>query len=57
MTIPEAALALGVAPDTLRQQIKKRKLKAHKMGSSWYVSPAEVERYSRENRRKGPEAA
>lgn len=54
MTIPEAAAALGLAPDTLRQQIKKRKLKAHKMGATWYVSPLEVERYRNEQlRRKG----
>lgn len=57
MTIPEAAEALGLKPSTLRLQIKLKKLRAHKMGASWYVSPIEVERYARENRRKGPEAA
>jgi excisionase family DNA binding protein len=57
MTIPEAAAALGVAPATLRTQIRMRKLKAHKMGTSWYVSPAEVERYARENQRAKGDAA
>lgn len=57
MTIPEAADVLGLKPSTLRLQIKLKKLRAHKMGASWYVSPIEVERYARENRRKGPEAA
>ena len=52
MTIPEAAAVLGVAPATLRTQIRMRKLKAHKMGTSWYVGPAEVERYARENQRE-----
>ena len=50
MTIPEAAAVLGLAPSTLRHQIKNRKLKAHKMGRGWYVSPEEVARYRRENR-------
>jgi excisionase family DNA binding protein len=53
MTIPEAAEALGLSASTLRLQIKLRKLKAHKMGATWYVNPAEVERYARENSRRG----
>jgi excisionase family DNA binding protein len=52
VTIPEAAAALGLAPSTLRHQIKNHKLKAHKMGGLWYVNPAEVERYSRESQGK-----
>jgi excisionase family DNA binding protein len=50
LTIPEAAKSLGVAPSTLRHQIKNRKLRAHKMGRGWYVTDEEVERYARENR-------
>jgi excisionase family DNA binding protein len=53
MTIPEAAKALGLAPSTLRHQIKNRKLKAHKMGATWYVNPAEVARYAAESQGKG----
>ena len=54
LSLPEAARSLGLAPATLRQQIKKRKLKAHKMGATWYVSPLEVDRYRNEQlRRKG----
>jgi excisionase family DNA binding protein len=49
MTVSEAAAALGVRPSTLRHQIKNRKLRAHKMGSTWYVSPLEVERYRAES--------
>jgi excisionase family DNA binding protein len=52
LTIPEAALALGVKPSTLRHQIRNRKLRAHKMGATWYVSAEEVERYRTENRGK-----
>jgi excisionase family DNA binding protein len=52
MTIPEAAEALGLKASTLRLQIKLRKLKAHKMGSTWYVNPAEVERYRQTSLRK-----
>jgi excisionase family DNA binding protein len=45
MTVTEAARALGIAPSTLRHQIKNRKVKAHKMGTDWYIAPAEVARY------------
>lgn len=50
MTIPEAAKALGLSPSTLRHQIKNRKLRAHKMGRGWYVTPEEVERYRRDHK-------
>lgn len=53
MTIPEAAEALGLAPSTLRHQIKNRKLRAHKMGRGWYVAPEEVDRYRREHQKEG----
>ena len=54
MTIVEAAAVLGLKPSTLRLQVKLGKLKAHKMGADrWFVSATEVERYARENRRKG----
>jgi excisionase family DNA binding protein len=49
MTIPEAAASLGLSPNTLRHQIRLRKMRAHKMGYGWYVSPEEVERYRRES--------
>ena len=54
MTIPEAAQALGLAASTLRWQIKNRKLRAHKMGRGWYVSPEEVERYRAEVQKAVP---
>lgn len=52
MTLPEAAERLGLAPSTLRHQIKNRKLRAHKMGRTWYVTDEEVERYRVENSTK-----
>ena len=51
MTITEAARTLGLSPKTLRQQIKNRKLRAHKMGRSWFLADEEVARYARENQR------
>ena len=51
MTLSEAAVVLGVHPDTLRRQIRLGKLKAKKIGPIWTVTPKEVERYARENRR------
>lgn len=52
MTLTEAAVRLGLTPDTLRQQIHAGKLKATKHGPGlWWVTPAEVERYRAESRR------
>jgi excisionase family DNA binding protein len=45
MTITEAAEVLGLAPGTLRIQVKLGKLKAHRMGGRLYVTPLEVARY------------
>ncbi len=51
LTLAEAAQSLGVAASTLRHQIKLGKMAAHRMGRDWFVTPAEVERYRRENKR------
>lgn len=51
MTLTDAAKALGVAPSTLRVQVRNGKLHAERHGRDWWVEPAEVERYRRENRR------
>lgn len=53
MTLIEAAELLDVTPDNLRQAIARGSLKATKVGRDWQVTPREVERYGRENRR-GP---
>jgi len=50
MTIPEAAKVLGLAPSTLRHQIANKRLRARKMGRTWYVTAEEVERYRLESR-------
>ena len=51
MTLTEAARVLGVDPGTLRVQIHNGKLKGRKIGPIWTVTPSEVERYAKENRR------
>mgnify|MGYP001165939383 CR=1 FL=1 len=51
MTITEAAKRLNLSPKTLRQQVKNRKLRAHKMGRTWFVTDEEIARYAAENRR------
>jgi len=56
MTVVEAAERLGLAPSTLRHQIKNHKLRARKMGRGWYVTDEEVERYRRESARQKGEA-
>ena len=50
-SIPQAAKLLGLAPSTLRHQIKNGKLAARKVSRDWYVTAEEVERYRAENRR------
>lgn len=49
--LKEAAAILGISPDNLRQAIARGSLAATKHGRDWWVEPAEVERYGRENRR------
>lgn len=51
VTIPQAALSLGLAASTLRRQARLGKLSAHKIGRDWYVTVGEVERYRHDNRR------
>jgi excisionase family DNA binding protein len=51
-SLPEAAKLLGVAPSTLRHQIKNGKLAARKVSRDWYLTLEEIERYRRENRRE-----
>jgi excisionase family DNA binding protein len=52
MTIIDAAKSLGLAPSTLRWQVKNGKLRARRMGGRLYVTDAEVERYRAENRKE-----
>jgi hypothetical protein len=52
VTLPEAARSLGRADSTLRHQIRRRKLAAHKIGRDWYLTVGEVERYRRDNRKE-----
>ena len=51
MTLKQAAALLGVEPGTLRRQVNLGKLHAAKKGRDWHVTPGEVERYRRENRK------
>ena len=50
-SLPEAAKLLGLAPSTLRHQLKNGKLRGRKISRDWYLTEDEVERYRRENRR------
>ena len=58
LSLPEAAKSLGLAPSTLRHQIKNGKLAARKVSRDWYVTEAEVARYRQEHRKPDqPDAA
>ena len=56
MTLVEAARSLGLAPATLRRQIKNGRLKASKHGHVWWVTEGEVERYRKDTRRHREQA-
>ena len=49
-SLPEAAKLLGLAPSTLRHQIKNGKLRARKVSRDWYLTTEEIERYRQEHR-------
>jgi excisionase family DNA binding protein len=49
LTISQAATMLGVAPSTLRHQVRHGRLRARRLGSVYVVSPREVERYRRQS--------
>ena len=51
LSLPEAAKVLGLAPATLRQQIRNGKLAARKVSRDWYLTDEEVERYRAEHKR------
>lgn len=53
LTLTEAAKQLGLAPSTLRHQVRNGKLAARKVGNEWHVTPEEVARYGRESKGKG----
>ncbi len=50
-SVPEAAKLLGLAPNTVRQQIRNGKLAARKISRDWYLTAEEIERYRAEHRR------
>lgn len=45
MPLNEAAKSLGIAPSTLRHQLRLGRFVARKIGPRWYVTPDEVARY------------
>jgi excisionase family DNA binding protein len=48
-TLTEAGAQLGVAPSTLRNQIRNGRLRATMIGKTWTVTEREIERYRRES--------
>ncbi len=54
MTLKEAAAILGITPATLRQQIRNGRMRARKMGRTWYVSEESVASYRAMYRRDKP---
>jgi len=55
-SVTEAAKLLGLAPSTLRHQIRNGKLVARKVSRDWYLTTEEIERYRAQNRRPATES-
>lgn len=51
-TVNEAADILGLAPATLRAQIRLGKLTAEKFGRDYFITDDEVARYAVESKRR-----
>lgn len=49
MTLAEAGRQLGVAPTTLRIQVRNGRLKARLVGKTYLVTERELERYRAES--------
>ena len=49
LTLPIAAEQLGIASDTLRAQIRRKRLRAERLGRDWVVEEREVARYRRDS--------
>lgn len=49
VTLRGAAESLGVAPDTLRAQVHRKRLDAFKVGRDWVLRRVEVDRYAQES--------
>ncbi len=45
MTVNEAARELGILPATVRIQILRGVIPAHKIGRDWIIAPEAVDRY------------
>jgi hypothetical protein len=49
LTLAQAGASLGVAPATLRNQLRLGRLHGRKVGTVWTISEREVERYRAES--------
>ena len=49
ITLAQAGALLGVSPASLRNQVRNGRLTATKVGTTWVVTPREVERYRTES--------
>lgn len=55
LTVPQAAVLLGLKPRSVRMFIERGMIKGEKRGRDWFISQDEVDRYQRERRKPGPQ--
>ncbi len=46
MTVPEAAVFLGVNPETIRRNIWQKRLPAIRRGRQWFIEREDLERFA-----------
>jgi excisionase family DNA binding protein len=56
-TIDESAQSLGVSPDSLYRAIKRKDLRAIRLGGRWLVTPEELDRLLKAGRPSADAAA
>lgn len=42
LTVPEAAIVLGVAEETVRRRVRSKDLPARKRGTQWFIREADL---------------
>jgi len=48
LTIKKVAWSLGVHPESVRRWLRTKRIHGAKLGCGWRISPAELDRISRE---------
>lgn len=45
LTVEETAVIIGTSPEYVMRELRKKRLRGAKIGRTWNIAPADVERY------------